>query len=374
MSSAQQPSPAPGSDSATDASVAPPIAMFKRGKGRSQQKLQARKRPLVDPDASSDDDADDHSGSVADASSIAKKLREKNTSSFTSSTGGVAAKRRKEAAAVHNSTAPSKLDVAYATSGTAANLAVDSATRTLDVDGTEDPDAPPPPPPLKVLAGDAAESADNLYRGMSGYKEYVNKRTDSVTQSNASRIRAGPLRGSTNVRLSTRIDYQPDVCKDYKETGYCGYGDSCKFMHDRGDYKNGWQIDKEWDEAQKAKALDPNRFLIDGEEGDAAGEEDAGSDDELPFACVICRNEFKDPIVTRCEHYFCESCALKQHSKSIKCFICGTATQGLFKPAKDLQAKIKEKKRRTEEREAAARADNDADLELDGGGGDDDDE
>jgi hypothetical protein len=26
-------------------------------------------------------------------------------------------------------------------------------------------------------------------------------------------------------------------CKDYKETGRCGYGDSCKFMHDRGDYK-----------------------------------------------------------------------------------------------------------------------------------------
>lgn len=24
------------------------------------------------------------------------------------------------------------------------------------------------------------------------------------------------------------------VCKDYKETGRCGYGDSCVFMHDRG--------------------------------------------------------------------------------------------------------------------------------------------
>jgi RING finger protein 113A len=29
--------------------------------------------------------------------------------------------------------------------------------------------------------------------------------------------------------------------------------DNCKFLHDRGDYKSGWQIEKEWDEAQKLK-------------------------------------------------------------------------------------------------------------------------
>lgn len=33
---------------------------------------------------------------------------------------------------------------------------------------------------------------------------------------------AGPLRASTNVRMTVRFDYQPDICKDYKETGYCG--------------------------------------------------------------------------------------------------------------------------------------------------------
>jgi hypothetical protein len=40
-----------------------------------------------------------------------------------------------------------------------------------------------------------------------------------------------------------RFDYQPDICKDYKETGFCSYGDSCKFMHDRGDYKSGWELE-----------------------------------------------------------------------------------------------------------------------------------
>lgn len=46
------------------------------------------------------------------------------------------------------------------------------------------------------------------------------------------------------VVVHTRFDYQPDICKDYKETGFCSYGDSCKFMHDRGDYKSGWELER----------------------------------------------------------------------------------------------------------------------------------
>ncbi|KAJ9540181.1 hypothetical protein OSB04_026687 [Centaurea solstitialis] len=64
----------------------------------------------------------------------------------------------------------------------------------------------------------------------------------------------GPSRPPSNyIRASIRIDYQPDICKDYKNTGYCGYGDACKFLHDRGDYKPGWKIDKEWVEVDKAR-------------------------------------------------------------------------------------------------------------------------
>ncbi len=37
--------------------------------------------------------------------------------------------------------------------------------------------------------------------------------------------------------------------------GFCGYGDSCKFMHDRGDYKAGWQIEKEYQENEKRKEV-----------------------------------------------------------------------------------------------------------------------
>ena len=31
----------------------------------------------------------------------------------------------------------------------------------------------------------------------------------------------------------------PPCRQDYRDTGFCGFGDSCKFMHDRGDYKAG---------------------------------------------------------------------------------------------------------------------------------------
>ena len=58
------------------------------------------------------------------------------------------------------------------------------------------------------------------------------------------------MRAPANLRATTRWDYAPDICKDYKETGFCGFGDSCKFMHDRSDYKFGWQLEKEWEDGR----------------------------------------------------------------------------------------------------------------------------
>ena len=34
----------------------------------------------------------------------------------------------------------------------------------------------------------------------------------------------GPIRAPAYLRSTVRWDYQPDICKDYKETGYCGFG------------------------------------------------------------------------------------------------------------------------------------------------------
>jgi hypothetical protein len=60
----------------------------------------------------------------------------------------------------------------------------------------------------------------------------------------------GPVKQVSNVRAYSQMDYKPDICKDYKETGHCGFGDSCKFMHDRGDYKSGWQLEQDWKKEQ----------------------------------------------------------------------------------------------------------------------------
>ncbi|XP_064407222.1 E3 ubiquitin-protein ligase RNF113A-like [Halichondria panicea] len=149
----------------------------------------------------------------------------------------------------------------------------------------------------------------------------------------------GPVRAPLFLRTTVRWDYQPDICKDYKETGYCGFGDSCKFLHDRGDYKSGWQLDKEFEE---------NRY---GNEDMSKYEIDSG-DEELPFACYICREQFTNPVITKCHHYFCEACALKQFRKSMRCVICGQQTGGVFNPAKEIIAKLKKKeveKKETEE-------------------------
>ena len=50
------------------------------------------------------------------------------------------------------------------------------------------------------------------------------------------------------------MDYNPSLCKDYHDTGYCCFGDSCLYIHDRGDYKSGWELEKEWLEEQKELA------------------------------------------------------------------------------------------------------------------------
>ncbi len=45
--------------------------------------------------------------------------------------------------------------------------------------------------------------------------------------------------------------------------GYCGFGDSCKFLHDRSDYKHGWQLEQEWNE-QSYGSVDNNsqKYLV----------------------------------------------------------------------------------------------------------------
>lgn len=150
----------------------------------------------------------------------------------------------------------------------------------------------------------------------------------------------GPVKAPTNIRATTVIDYVQELCRDYKETGYCTFGDSCKFIHDRGDYKSGWELDKEWEakEEKKRKALLKGEVYNADDEDKEYEIEDSSSDEEneLPNVCQICGKDFVNPVMTNCNHYFCRNCALKRYSKNKSCAVCGKSTDGSFNIAKDI--------------------------------------
>ncbi|KAK3753999.1 hypothetical protein QZH41_009252 [Actinostola sp. cb2023] len=175
------------------------------------------------------------------------------------------------------------------------------------------------------------EVDDKVYRGVNNYIQYYEKKDTALGNASSGMVRQGPIRAPKNLRATVRWDYQPDICKDYKETGFCGFGDSCKFLHDRSDYKHGWQLDREW-EAGTFDKDDPHKYEINSDD----------DEDELPFACIICRKTFVNPVVTKCNHFFCEKCALERYRKNSKCFVCNTQTYGVFNPAKNIIKKMKE--------------------------------
>ncbi|KAJ5223458.1 Pre-mRNA-splicing factor cwc24 [Penicillium chermesinum] len=151
---------------------------------------------------------------------------------------------------------------------------------------------------------------DGTYKGAANYTSFIQKNPDAPKK-------FGPVKASTNVRTVTTMDFAPDVCKDWKQTGFCGFGDSCKFLHSREVYAQGWQLDKEWEDVTKGKKPGGKMVAQRGGLKKTEDEEDEDEDalDNIPFACLICRKPYQTPIVTKCGHYFCESCALKRYRK-----------------------------------------------------------
>lgn len=337
------------SDSAPTATATPNVPFFKK---RAQSK-NVRKRNLSD-------DEDTHTSSASEPSnlnhtslsSVSKKRNAKRgpqtthadilQSSSTSSANRLASK---------DEDTDKTVGVAYKAT-LEGNIRIDDATRTQEIDTAHDRDAQAViDRHMRAVENGLDDSAndDGLYKGMAGYKSHIQKGEVSN-----SKIRVGPMRASANIRVTNRFDYQPDICKDYKETGFCGYGDSCIYMHDRGDYKAGWQLDQEWEAEQRAKKA----ALIEGLDPEAESSSD--EDDDVPFACLICREPFTRPVVTKCNHYFCEKCALKRYAKTPKCAACQTPTGGLFNAVpKDFLKKVAERKAKIEDA-ARRRAEDDA--------------
>uniref|UniRef100_A0A0K0DI11 RING finger protein 113A n=1 Tax=Angiostrongylus cantonensis TaxID=6313 RepID=A0A0K0DI11_ANGCA len=217
----------------------------------------------------------------------------------------------------------------FAASGSSAPLGPSDqgATATLDIDTEHEADAQAQFERVQQQIKEGlVKDGKILYKGQAMYGA---KEAKDTVKGNASSgmNRIGPIRAPQFLRQTVRWDYAPDICKDYKETGFCTFGDSCKFLHDRSDYKHGWEIERDYASGRLNKVDETNYEINEGE-------------DEFPEECYICGKSFISPVVTRCKHYFCETCALNSFRKSKRCQICGENTGGVFNVAKDLIAKL----------------------------------
>ncbi|GAB7360199.1 hypothetical protein MBLNU230_g7960t1 [Neophaeotheca triangularis] len=331
--------------------VAAPV-FKKRG-----NKSAIRKRPATPPPASdSDQDSSSNSDDDNDNEDRTRIKRQKRQGANLTTT-------EKNANSTRTDRDPSKTSTIY-TADRSTNLATqDDATRTSNWNNSTSTSVESlEPTTARATARQQTENAkagDGIYRGAKGYSNFIAKRPDPTAPQEDSASgqtkTVGPVKAASNVRTITVTDFAPDVCKDYKQTGFCGFGDGCKFLHAREDYKQGWQLDKDWENVAKKGA---------GKKGD----EDSGKTEEekllesIPFKCVICKGDYKMPIVTKCGHYFCEKCAFTRYGKEKKkgCAQCGADTGGTFNVARKLKELLKKKQVREEEKAAAAAAEEEA--------------
>jgi RING finger protein 113A len=304
-----------------------PVALFKKRNVKSN----LRKRPPTPPTAHSDSDSDysqdedgqkikrRRKGGIDAASSVARKpINELDTLQTTKFTGD-------RSTTIQDTNDATKQSNWYDEDELLAKNLL-GTTRKLDP------------------AEPAEPNTDGTYKGMAGYSSFIQKNP------NARQNAVGPVKAPTNIRTITVTDFAPDVCKDYKQTGFCGFGDSCKFLHAREDYKQGWALDRDWEVQTKGKKLKGTVVSSANRQADAEDDdEDAALLEKIPFACIICKQPYKYPVVTRCGHYYCESCALQRYKKNPSCAACGAGTNGVFNVAKNLQ-KILERKQKREDR------------------------
>ena len=197
---------------------------------------------------------------------------------------------------------------------------------------------------------DAQPSNDGTYKGAAGYQSFIQKNPNAPTRT------VGPVKAPTNIRTITVTDFAPDVCKDYKQTGFCGFGDSCKFLHAREDYKQGWELDRDWEKVgdNKGKRGPGGKAVKSLAEAEDSEEEDAALEG-IPFACILCKKNYTNPIITKCGHYFCEACALQRYRKNPSCAACGAGTGGVFNGAKNLRKILDRKRERARRRREKAK-------------------
>lgn len=346
-------------DALPSVSVSSEPSLFKK---RTSKKTAIRKRPATPPPAASD--SSDYSSSEEGQRKI---KRQRKSGILTAVSSIKAAKQPTEDLEATKFTADRSGQIESTNDATKQSNWFDEKSNTRENDllgakgllGTTR---------ARSDATPVATGNDGTYKGNSNYSTFIAKNPNAPTR------QVGPLKAPTNIRTITVTDFAPDVCKDYKQTGFCGFGDSCKFLHAREDYKQGWELDKDWEIGTKGKRAGGKK-----QPGSAANDEGDDDDDDailegIPFACIICKTPYTNPIITKCGHYFCEKCALQRYRKNPSCAACGAGTSGVFNMAKGLKKLLDKKRERARRRRERAIADgeevdSDDEEEEDGGGG-----
>jgi hypothetical protein len=183
--------------------AAAPVAVFKRRGAKGKANI--RKRPATPPPANSDSDSD-YSSSEDEAGHRVK--RRKKTATVTATSKDHVTRDRDLAATT------------FAADRNAAMSTGNDATKSSNWfdEGSKDELS------AKNLLGSTRSGAktqdaapDGNYKGLANQTSFIQKRTDAPSRT------VGPVKAPTNIRTITITDYAPDVCKDYKQTGFVSY-------------------------------------------------------------------------------------------------------------------------------------------------------
>lgn len=193
-------------DSSTEAAPAADVPQVTFKKRSAKSKTSLRKKAATPPPAAGDSDSDFTSSDDDEGRRIKRRRKNATVTASSASNNATAAALRKadDDSAVYAAAAPL--------------VSSNDATKQSNwYDETEDKSLS-----AKELLGktrpstNTAPSADGTYRGTGNYQSFVRKNPDAPTK------QFGPTKASTNVRTITITDMAPDVCVDYKKSGFCG--------------------------------------------------------------------------------------------------------------------------------------------------------
>ena len=125
------------------------------------------------------------------------------------------------------------------------------------------------------------------------------------------------------------LDQQNVICENFSKTGYCAFGDACKYLHTRDKFSSSYEADRE---------LEAKAYLELTDKVKKAGEL------AQPEVCPICSKMYVRPVITMCHHKFCQKCAQERYNTDETCAVCGKNTMGVFNLCQDSRFSSEEPK------------------------------